>query len=228
MSVDEPARISVIIPSFNCARYLGEAIASVLDQGIALRDVIVIDDGSTDDTATVANGFAAVRYRHQPNQGIGAARNHGVSLAQGDLIAFLDADDMWTAGKLRAQLDVLHRMPEVDLVFGHVEVFVDRPDAATPAPVESGDARPGYTAGTMLIRRAAFDRVGPFATDCRLGEFIDWYLRATDAGLKSHLLPQILLRRRVHTTNTGIRERDQRTDYARVLKASLDRRRGRG
>jgi hypothetical protein len=77
----------------------------------------------------------------------------------------------------------------------------------------------------MLVRRPAFERVGLFETGWRVGEFISWYLRATEAGLRTLMLPEVVLRRRLHETNQGIRERGAATDYVRILKASLDRRR---
>ena len=84
---------------------------------------------------------------------------------------------------------------------------------------------PGYSPGAMLVRRPAFERVGPFETGWRVGECISWYLRATEAGLRTLMLPDLVLRRRLHETNTGIRERGAAADYMRILKASLDRRR---
>ena len=77
----------------------------------------------------------------------------------------------------------------------------------------------------MLIRRESFDRVGPFLTDVRVGEGVDWYARATEAGLKGLILPDIVLERRLHDSNTGIRERDSRSDYLQVVRSALQRRR---
>jgi hypothetical protein len=80
----------------------------------------------------------------------------------------------------------------------------------------------------MLARREAFQRTGPFATDLKVGEFIDWYARAKDLAIESVLVPEVVLRRRLHDTNTGIRERDNLVDYTRVLRAALARRRASG
>ncbi len=84
---------------------------------------------------------------------------------------------------------------------------------------------PGYHPGTLLMRREAFLRVGIFETGLNVGEFIDWYLRAVEAGLQSAMLPDVVMRRRLHGTNLVIREKESRSDYARILKASLERRR---
>jgi glycosyltransferase involved in cell wall biosynthesis len=213
----ESAGVSVVIPVRNGERYLREAIASVLQQTPAPLEVLVVDDGSTDGTAGVARSFAPpVRCISQQALGVGAALNRGVEEARGDRLAFLDADDLWSHDKLRVQTALLQARPELDLVFGHLANFAGSAAAEPPMP--------GYSKGTMLIRRGAFERVGTFG-DWRLGEFVDWYARAVDAGLRSLMLPDVLLLRRVHDDNTGVRRRDERREYARVLKSVLDRRR---
>lgn len=219
--------ISVTIPVYNCERYLGDAIESVLAQSYQPIEIIVIDDGSTDGSATVADRFE-VAYRWQPHSGVGAARNRGVGLATGEFLAFLDADDLWVESKLERQMAALGQDPELDMVFGRVEQFVSpelAPAAARPSR-NVGRALEGPHAGTLLIRRESFHQVGDFATCWQIGEFVDWYARAMEAGLKSWMLPKVVLRRRQHHTNLGIRKRSSQTDYVRILKATLDRRRG--
>jgi glycosyltransferase involved in cell wall biosynthesis len=220
--------VSVIIPVYNCERYLAEAINSVLAQTHPAHEIIVVDDGSTDSSAQVARRFgSAVRYAFQPNAGIGAARNRGVRLALGNFFAFLDADDLWTDDKLRQQLAAVAEDPRLDAVFGLAKQFHSPElDAVARSRIQCpARPAPGYVAGSMLIRRSAFEGVGPFETGWRVGEFVDWYLRATEAGLRERMLPEVVLHRRLHATNQGVRERAAATDYARILKASLDRRR---
>jgi glycosyltransferase involved in cell wall biosynthesis len=220
--------VSVVIPVFNGERYLAEAIASVLAQSHRSLEVIVVDDGSTDGSAAVARRFEpSIRYAFQPNAGLSAARNRGIELAHGTLLAFLDADDVWTEYKLARQMAALERDSTLEAVFGHAQQFVSpelsaRPSARVP---QTRTVLPGYVAGTLLIRRAALLRAGLFDTRLKLGEFMEWYLRAREAGLKSILLPDVVLRRRWHDDNMGIRDRAFRSDYARILKAALDRRR---
>lgn len=217
---DRPS-VSVVIPVFNAEPFLADAIDSILTQHYSPLEIVVVDDGSTDASAAVAARYPVTLVR-QATAGIGAARNAGVSAAAGILLAFLDADDLWLPGKLARQVDALQSDPSLDIVLGHVEHFVS---PGTTAAHEAPPAGPAYLAGAMLVRRDSFDRVGPFVTDLRVGEFVDWYARAKEAGLKTLVLPDLVLRRRLHDTNTGIRERDSRVDYARVLRAALDRRR---
>lgn len=220
--------VSVIIPVYNGERYLAEAIESVLSQTYRPIEIIVVDDGSTDSSADVAKRLPVpVRYCFQPHSGLSAARNRGTDLAQGSFFAFLDADDLWVKEKLTRQLALFDSDPRLDIVFGHVEQF-HSPDLDNTSGKEMrypATIMSGYSAGTMLIRRDAFLRVGPFETKWRVGQFVDWYSRAVEKGLRSFMLSEVVMRRRLHTTNMGIRERDSQTDYLRILKASLDRRR---
>lgn len=211
-------RISVVIPAFNAELYLAEAIQSVLAQGIPGIQVVVVDDGSTDGTAAVAAAFGAqVALICQPNAGIGAARNAGVERAAGNLLAFLDADDVWPAGSLAGRLAVLDADPGADGVFGMVQEFRDGGDDLPP--------QAGGVAGALLVRRAKYEVVGRFDQGLRVGEFIDWMARAHEAGLKFRSVPGVVLRRRLHAANTGIVQRDARVEYTRVLRAALERRR---
>ena len=228
--MDSPL-VSAIIPVYNGEKYLVEAIESVLAQTYRHIELIVVDDGSTDRSAEVAGRYGdRLKYRYRMHGGAGAARNHGIDLAQGSMFAFLDADDIWVEDKISLQMAAFGKNPELDIVFGHVEQFL-----STELPEElkkkircPEEIMPSYLPGTMLVRRESFIRVGPFSTEWRVGEGIDWYSRAKEKGLRVVMLPEVLMRRRLHSDNMGIRERGERGDYARVIKASLDRRRKEG
>lgn len=221
--------VSVIIPVFNGERYLQEAIQSVIDQSYRSKEIIVIDDGSTDGSQAMALQYAATVYVHsQSNQGLGAARNTGLQHAHGTFVAFLDHDDVWMPDKLSQQVLAFHADPTVEMVFGHVEEFFS-PELSNKErqKIRCLDGpSPGYVAGSLLVRKAVFDRIGLFDTTCRVGEFVDWYLRARDAGLSIQMMSDTVLRRRLHRSNMTLKHRDQFGGYTRVLKMSLDRRRG--
>ena len=173
--------ITVIVPVYNGERYLAAAIESILRQTWRAVETIVIDDGSTDQSAAVARSFAPrVKYELVRHGGAGAARNRGVERATGDYLAFLDADDLWTHTKLELQMHRFHSNDAPDYVLGHVEQFVS-PDL--PAPVAErihcpAESMPGAVPGTLLISASAFSRVGPFSETVRAGEFIEWHSRA--------------------------------------------------
>jgi glycosyltransferase involved in cell wall biosynthesis len=221
--------ISVVIPVYNYDRYLAEAIESVLNQTYRHLEVIVVDDGSTDQSGEVAKTFAdkGVRYCPQVHAGIGPARNKGVELAQGEFIAFLDADDRWPEEKLERQLSAFENDPALEMVFGQAVQLYNGPEweAGVKDTKPVAGMVPGMVPGTLLIKRAAFFRVGKFPSGVKVGEFIDWYARAVELQVRSLVLPGLFLWRRIHDSNQGVRERQSVSDYARVLKAKLDRKR---
>ncbi|MCU1244768.1 MAG: hypothetical protein QOF83_1710 [Solirubrobacteraceae bacterium] len=220
--------ISVMIPAYNAAPYLAEAIESAFAQTYEPLEVIVVDDGSDDGTLEVAQAFGdRVRAIRQTRGGNGAARNAAVGLAQGHYFAFLDADDRFMPDKLQLQMDALEEDPELDVVFGYVREFIspELPDDIRAGIRPAADPQPWASPNLMLISRESFERVGTFATNLRVGVTVDWYARATEAGLKTRVLPEIVLERRLHTQNNGIREQDARSQYIQVLRASIERRR---
>lgn len=222
--VDRPL-VTAVIPVYNGERYLREAMDSVLEQDYPRLELLVIDDGSTDGSAGIVRSYGdRVRYHHQPNAGLSAAQNAGVAQARGTFIAFLDCDDLWVPRKISLQMGVFAGQGAVDMVFGHVEQFYS-PELENSAARTAPGVMAGYSTGTMLAHRRVFQRAGLFSSEFRVGEFLDWYGRAQDAGLGSVLLEQVLLLRRIHANNMGVRERDKRGDYLRVFKVSLDRRR---
>jgi glycosyltransferase involved in cell wall biosynthesis len=222
-------KVSVIIPVRDGAPYIASAIESVLRQTEPPAELLVVDDGSSDGTAAIVSHFSAcgVRLIQQPPEGAAAARNRGVKLARHELLAFLDADDLWTSTKLEQQCAELRSDAALDMVFGYVRQFVssDVP-AATRATLRCPkESVPGRFAGTMLIRRESFERVGLFETGWTMGEFLAWYARAQLLGLREKMLSPVLLERRLHSANQGILKRNERVEYVRVLKKILDRHR---
>lgn len=221
--------VSVVIPVYNGERYLAAAVDSVLAQTYRPIEVVVLDDGSTDRTASIAASYGSpVRYHFQTNRGLAAAENSGVDVSNGKFIAFIDADDLWTPDKLTRQMAAFEDADEpLDMVFGYVEQFVSPElDEQQKSRLDGdGAVLPGYSTGTMVIRREAFFRAGYFDSDWKLGEFVDWYLKAQEKGLQGRLIPQVVMKRRLHSDNMGTRDRHHQKDYVHILKAALDRRR---
>ena len=219
-------KLSVVIPAYNTARYIAEAIGSVLVQLPEGAEMIVVDDGSTDETAAIAEGFGApVRVVRAEHAGIGATVNRCMSEARGELIATIDADDRWLPDKTALQLAALEADPALDAVFGYVRQFLTPELTGSERFAFSTEPMPGLIRGTMLIRRAAWERAGPIETTLAAGEFISWYARAIDAGLRTRMLADVVYERRVHDRNTATH--GAQGDYLRVVKATLDRRRAR-
>ncbi len=220
--------VSVVIPAFNAEKYLEASIDSVLGQTVRAHEIVVVDDGSTDRTADIVGSYGEpVRCHRQSNHGVGHACNQGARLSTGDFLAFQAADDLWVPEKLERQLEAFRLQPGLDMVFAHVQQFVspelndaDRLRFRCPA-----EPMPGYLAAAMLVRRASFERVGPLPTHVQVGDFIDWYDRARSEGLRETMLPEVLVKRRIHTTNLSIRRRHDQAELAQVLKGVIDRRR---
>jgi len=219
----------VIIPVFNAEKYLVEAIKSVITQGVDNIEILIIDDASTDQSMEVATSFFSKVCVHKlkVNSGPGIARNLGIKKARGEWVAFLDADDLWIKGKLKDQLNYLTNHPETDMVFGNVEQFVspELPDKHKIRLRDELKIMPGYVAGTMLIRKETFLSAGWFDGKLELGEFIDWFSRAKDIGLKYHVLDDVVLKRRIHANNLGIKKNQHLKDYTAILRAAIARKR---
>jgi glycosyltransferase involved in cell wall biosynthesis len=234
--VDQPL-ISCIVPVFNGEKYLAEALDSILAQTYRPLDVIVVDDGSTDGTAALAARYGdRVRYARQDNSGAPAARNLGLNIAKGEFVAFLDADDLWDAEKLRRQIARFEARPELDLCVTHLQNFwIPELEKEKTRFQTHRLARilPGYVTVTLLARRTVFDRVGFFNDDLRVGDDTEWFLRAIEKEMVVELLPDLLVFRRLHKNNLSMEPgtRGQtvsmRDAALRIVKASLDRRRQR-
>lgn len=224
------ALISCIVPVFNGERYLRESLESILAQTYRLLEVIVIDDGSTDGTAAVAAQYGErIRYGFQQNTGPAAARNLGLTVARGDFIAFLDADDLWHPEKLARQMARFQARPDLDLCVTHLQnVWI--PELSEEAEHlrnhRLAQPLPGYTSVTLLVHRTLFETAGQYNPTLQHGSDLDWFLRATEHGAVMELMPDVLVFRRLHHTNRSRHlAHASRRVFLQLLKASLDRRR---
>ena len=214
--------VAIVLPFRNYERTLEAAIRSVLGQTYRALDLLLIDDGSTDASGEVARRYSPpARYLRRAHGGAGAARNTGVAHAESELIAFCDADDLWAESKLERQMAVFREDPGIDVVFGSVSEFwaSGRPEGLRPAR----EGVPGALPSAMLIRRAAFERVGPFAEGWRIGEWAEWFTRMRAAGLREVWLSEVLVARGLHPSSSGMVQRDARIEYPRLLRAHLHR-----
>ncbi|MBI3160119.1 MAG: glycosyltransferase family 2 protein [Chloroflexi bacterium] len=217
--------ISVVMPAFNAAAFIGDAIQSALAQTYLRLEVIVVDDGSTDGTAQIVRDFAErVALIQKSHQGIAKTRNAAIAAAGGEMLAFLDADDLWLPEKLERQTSYLFSNPQLDMVFSAVRQFADPRGTVRLDP--RYETMQGKLASTMLIRRGSFERAGWFDPQHLASEFVAWVLQAEAKGLTSDVLPEVLTLRRLHDNNNGLRQRDlQSREYLALLKRRLDQRR---
>lgn len=217
--------ISVIVPVYNGEQFLAEALTSIFAQDYRPLEVLVVDDGSTDGSARVAESFAGARLLRKAHSGVASTLNHGARHASGELLAFLDADDRWLSGKLTRQLSELTRRPELDMVFTHARQFTTL-STATGSHEQIVATQPAVSKVTLLIRRTSFWQVGEFAEQAIYHDFLEWYARAMAVGLQAITLPDILVERRIHQTNTGrTATATQHSQYLNTLRAVVQQRR---
>jgi glycosyltransferase involved in cell wall biosynthesis len=193
--------VSAIIPVYNGEAFLAEAIGSALAQDYPNFEVIVADDGSTDRSRAIAEGFPGVSVLALAHAGVSATRNAAVRAASGEWLAFLDADDVWSPGKLSAQVQAARAKPEAGLVFTHQTFVVAQPAPPWYRGPEDGVSRVGLEPSSWLVRRQAFELVGPFDEQRDLGEDTEWIARARDAGVVEAVVEESLVRRRIHGDN---------------------------
>jgi glycosyltransferase involved in cell wall biosynthesis len=228
---DQNLLISVIIPVYNGERFIAEAVDSVLRQRHRPLEIILVDDGSTDSTAQVIREMIAKTDEkmiaiHQPNKGPAAARNRGLEAARGDLIAFLDADDLWTAGMLDGQLQRLIDDCSLQLVVGCTQRVraSDRPESRSRLEI-LGPQWMSFTLGSALFRRSAFNAVGRFDESLRFGEDVDWFFRARELGVSIGISNEVTRLYRIHENNMTADTHSSDRHFLAALKKSLDRRR---
>lgn len=213
--------ISLIIPAYNAEDYLEEAIRSALTQSMPAREIIVVDDGSTDRTADIAVSFGTeVQLIRQCNLGVSAARNVGIRSAKSPWIAFLDADDVMVPDRFEIQGQMLAENPKLEIISGLQVLFEGRQwlPGITREPFGPG------LASAITCRTTAFAKVGLFDTRYRGPEVIAWLTKAADLKIPSAVANRPVVYRRVHDRNLS-RTMRPTDEYARMIKDLLDRRR---
>jgi glycosyltransferase involved in cell wall biosynthesis len=219
--------VSVIIPVYNGEAFLGQAVESVQQQNYQPLEIIIVDDGSTDGTASLVTSFKSdIHYVYQPNSGPAAARNKGLELARGEIIAFLDADDLWAPSKLRIQVDCLLQYPHIDYTLARQENFLD-PGIDRPAWLRKEHLLKDHVGflPTLVARRQVFEKVGVFNPHHRISEDVDWFARAKDADIQMMIVPKVLLYRRIHSSNLSYQAQVGDPMLLSALRASIRRKR---
>jgi glycosyltransferase involved in cell wall biosynthesis len=217
--------VSVIIPVYNGELFLAQAIESVFAQTYTPIELIIIDDGSVDNSSDIARSFRDIRYYHQMNQGVAVARNAGITVSHGEFIAFLDQDDIWTHNKLNVQIDYMLTHTEVSVVFSKQRLFLE-PGIAPPKWLKNDllqKEQAGYQPSSLLARKDIFTRIGVFDPVYKHASDVDWIARAKDAGILMFVLPEVLLHRRIHSTNSSGETKIIHPELLKALKKSIDR-----
>ena len=219
--------VAVVIPVRDGEAYLGQALASVLAQELAPREIVVVDDGSVDRSAAVARAASPlVRVVTQTPRGAGAARNRGVDETTSSWVAFLDADDRWVPEKLRLQRDAIAGLLGAVASIGLIRQFFSPELGRSGAP--NPEILAGLSPSALVVRRETFLATGGYPTDLLASEAAAWWIRFESTRPILARVPAVLAERRIHARNTGVVRADARGEFVRLAKAALDRRRRSG
>ena len=218
--------VSVICPAWQAAATLAETLASVKAQIVRPDETLVVDDGSTDATVEVAEASGATVIS-RPHRGVAAALNAGIAASRGDFLAFIDADDLWPADRLAAQIGILVADSRLAGVLGLAQRFVapeSGPDteACRRSP---DDLQQAWLTGALLVRRRAVEAVGPFDEAMHAGHAIDWFDRGRRLGLVFAMPRRVVLLRRVRPGSLSQRSPLRDSGYALMAWRAIQRRR---
>ena len=212
----------VVIPTFNAAATIAETLRSITAQTVQAETIVVVDDGSTDDTVAVIEALKLpVRLLRQENAGPGSATTRGFAALSTSFVATLDADDLWLPTKIERQLAHLDRFPATSGVFTHWRTFRDdRPEAS------EATALAGWSRTTMMIRREVAVAVGPIIDpQGGRGDMVDWIARAREAGFVLDMLDEVLALRRIRPGSLSYgRDPERDRGYLEVVRLAMQRR----
>lgn len=222
--------ISIIIPVYDAGPRLEAALRSIVQQTYTNWEIIVVDDGSTDEPEQILKHFPIKHFLCQPNQGAAIARNQGLALAAGELIAFLDADDRWPEHKLESQMAHLLAHEAVQIVTGLVQfVFEDAGDRNIRYNFNNTQNQAIHAhLGAGLFRRAVFGQIGIFNETMRFSEDMDWWNRAKENELVINVLKDVGLLLTIHADSLSYGMNMQENGTFQAMKLALDRRRRQG
>lgn len=221
--------LSVIVPAYNAEAYLAETIASVLAEEWHPRELIVVDDGSTDGTLAVARSFGdRVRAIAMAHGGLAAARNRGIAEAAGTFLLHIDADDLLVPGAIARRMAFLGENPHCDMVAGRICCFLspDLPEQDRGRYEVPAEPQQGHLPGAALIRAEAFRRFGLLDQSFQVNADLEWWVRARDMGAAIGTIDDIVVRRRIHGRNLTLQKKaEMSATRVKIVRQSLERRR---
>lgn len=231
--------VSVILPLFNGRQYLSQALCSVLAQTYRRIEIIVIDDGSTDNGTEVLSAFPSVVLLQQENRGAASARNLGLAHARGEFLAFIDQDDVWLERKVERQMSYLRENTDKYLVLCHQRIVLEEigtqsvsSNATNRKIVECNVAqnsletvgKQSFSPSAMLMRRSIFDLVPAFDESFPRYSEAAFFFQLRELGIEIPVLPEILILKRYHENNTSLATQNTTRELLRAARDSIRRR----
>ena len=223
--------VSVVVPTRDSGRFLAETLDSVAAQTLTEHEILVVDAGSTDDTREIAGRHAKARVISQQSAGLSGAWNEGIAAARGDLVAFLDSDDLWHPRKLELQAAYLAEHPDIELVATRMRFFLSPGEVLPPAFRRPGLLDGEHSSlfpGNLLVRRRLFEAVGGFDPALAIAGDMDWFARIQDLRIATHVLPETLYFKRLHTANLShgtVARQVWTRELTATVRASIQRKR---
>ncbi|MDB9372550.1 glycosyltransferase family 2 protein [Nodularia sphaerocarpa] len=218
--------VTVVIPVYNSAKFLAATLDSVFAQTYRPIEVIVVDDGSTDNSADIVRSYPEVQYFYQSNQGVSVARNVAIAAAKAELIAFLDSDDLWKPDKLSLQIAYMLENTHIGITGTKAINFLESDTQLPPwlrdHPCWEQDRV--IIPSTMVVHKSVFSQVGDFSPDYRASQDIEWLWRAKDAKIPMLKINEILTLRRFHGSNVSwLMAGTHKSRMLRIIKDSIAR-----
>ena len=219
--------VSVIIPTHNGEQYLAEAIESILKQSYPNYEILVLDNGSRDQTERIAKSFPQVSYSYSEIPSAAAARSHGVSLARGEYISFLDQDDVWAPHKLSKQVEFLQSNPQYGAVIGLQQMYL-QPGNSKPHWLKQiflEQPQIAYLPSALMVHRTTFSKTENFNTALPLASDVAWFFKAYHLGIPIGILEEVVVHRRIHSDNMSNKHTALQKEILSAIKNSLRERR---
>lgn len=227
MKFETSPLISVVIPVFNGSTFIKEAVDSVLSQTYSNFELIVINDGSTDDSEIKILSYENIKYKKLVNSGPAVARNLGCRLANGRYIAFLDQDDIWLPEKLEKQVNSFLSYSEIGFVLCHQSVLVDKHAVGLPISVSRAVEKfgkiisPSFSPSSLMIKSEVIQQLGGFNESYSYYSEAEIFLRLREMSIPSEMLPEVLFLKRFHGANLSYRTDMTSTELLRIARDSL-------
>jgi glycosyltransferase involved in cell wall biosynthesis len=225
----KPNTISVIIPVFNGAGYIAAALDSVFNQNYNNIEVIVVNDGSTDNSENIIKSYD-IRYLKQENLGVTVARNNGIKISKGEFLAFLDQDDVWKPDKLSLQYNQFLDQKNLGYVLSHQIIHLEN-GFAKPNWLKSEQLNQpiiGYLPSTLMVRTETFKKIGYFNEKFDIGSDSEWFFRAKGLGIEMKIMQEVLVHRLIHNANQSHSVGDSHMELLRIVKQALVKKRQKG
>jgi glycosyltransferase involved in cell wall biosynthesis len=217
--------VSVIIIVKNGERFIRDALKSVYNQTYKQFEVIIIDGNSQDDTLSIVHEFEPDKIISQKGNGVSDAYNTGIKAASADIVSFLSSDDIWMTNKLADHLEYMVNNPKIMFTNSMIEYFLE-PGSEIPSSFRKellDKAYPARIMENLVAKKDVFETVGWFNTKLSTAEDVDWFSRAQDLKVSSHMLEKVLLKKRIHSRNTSMNTSVNNKNLMMVLRNAMKR-----